>query len=157
LTTRPVQRNVGLVTFAKALVLTGLLLGTAAAQEPSDKWIAPAEEADRPNPVPASAENLKRGRSLFQQHCATCHGDKGRGDGPYARLHARRSKPPRDLTLRQTQARLTDGEIFWKMSTGLRQVDKIIMPAFFDDIRSPEDRWRIVLYVRVLGRDAGPQ
>jgi cyclophilin family peptidyl-prolyl cis-trans isomerase/cytochrome c5 len=34
----------------------------------------------------------KRGRMLYQRHCAMCHGDKGKGDGPAARLHAERSK-----------------------------------------------------------------
>jgi len=138
-----------------AVALMGLLVAPARSQDAADKWIAPAEEAARPNPVPASPEALKRGRSVYQQHCATCHGDKGKGDGPYARMHARRSKPPRDLTVPETQSRLSDGEIFWKISHGLRQVDRIIMPSFETDIRSVDDRWKVVLYVRALGMGKG--
>jgi mono/diheme cytochrome c family protein len=137
------------VLWANTLALASLLL---AGQDPADKWVAPAEDAQRPNPITNSQESLKRGRALYQQHCATCHGDRGRGDGPYARLHARRSKPPRDLTLPHIQERLTDGEIFWKITSGLRQGDRIIMPGFEDDIRAPEDRWKVVLHVRLLGR-----
>jgi mono/diheme cytochrome c family protein len=135
-----------------AAALAVLLAGPLPSQDPADKWEAPAEEAARPNPVAPTVETVKRGRSVYQQHCATCHGERGRGDGPYARLHARRSKPPRDLTLAETQARLTDGEIFWKITTGLRQGDRIIMPGFHEDIRSAEDRWKAVLYVRALGK-----
>jgi len=115
------------------------------------EWVAPPEEAARPNPVRTSPEAVKRGRSLYRQHCATCHGERGKGDGPYSRLHARRAKPPKDLTLPEAQARLTDGEIFWKLSTGLRQANRIFMPSFGEDIGSENDRWKVVLYVRELG------
>lgn len=33
---------------------------------------------------PASAQDADIGRAYFQQHCATCHGLEGRGDGPMA-------------------------------------------------------------------------
>ncbi|MEP7096196.1 MAG: cytochrome c/FTR1 family iron permease [Dokdonella sp.] len=32
--------------------------------------------------APASAPDLARGHTLYQQHCATCHGATGQGDGP---------------------------------------------------------------------------
>jgi mono/diheme cytochrome c family protein len=35
-----------------------------------------------------------RGAALYRRHCAGCHGDEGRGDGPDAELLA---EPPRDL------------------------------------------------------------
>ena len=135
-----------------AVALVGLLVAPVRAQEPLEKWTAPAEEASRPNPIPPSSEALKRGHSIYQQHCATCHGEKGKGDGPYARMHARRGKPPRDLTLPEIQSRLSDGDIFWKISHGLRQGGRIIMPSFETDIRSVDDRWKVVLYVRALGK-----
>jgi mono/diheme cytochrome c family protein len=141
------------VLFVGALLLGGALGAKAQFEQFEDDkdWVAPHEAITRVNPLAPSPESLKRGRSLYRQHCSTCHGDKGRGDGPYARMHTRRAKPPRDLTIPETQARLTDGEIFWKISTGLRVVDRIIMPAFDEDIRADEDRWRVVLYVRALG------
>jgi mono/diheme cytochrome c family protein len=136
-----------------AVALLGVLVAaSASAQEPAEKWVAPPEEAARPNPVPSSDDALKRGRTVYHLHCATCHGDKGKGDGPYAKLHARRGKPPRDLTLPETQARLTDGEMFWKVTHGLRDGDRVIMPGFETDIRSPDDRWKVVIHVRALAR-----
>ncbi|MGE0462610.1 MAG: cytochrome c [Vicinamibacterales bacterium] len=44
---------------------------------------------------PAPAEQRASGRALYMEHCASCHGASGRGDGPAAdSLRAR----PTDLT-----------------------------------------------------------
>ena len=121
------------------------------AQQPAP-WVAPKEERQRANPVANSDEVQKRGRMLYQRHCAMCHGDKGKGDGPAARLHAERSKrAPMDLTDAKVQASMGDGEIFWKISTGFKEGGQIIMPTFSDEIPKDEDRWRLVHYVRALG------
>ena len=115
------------------------------------EWDAPSEARLRPNALSATnAEHVKRGRSLFMKHCVTCHGNEGRGDGPSARLHARRSGyAPRDLSREDLQQSLTDGEMFWKMTNGWRPGGKTVMPGLGDEV-SEEDRWRIVLYVRSL-------
>jgi mono/diheme cytochrome c family protein len=84
------------------------------------------------------------------KHCVTCHGNEGRGDGPSARLHARRSGyAPRDLSRPDVQQGLTDGEMFWKLTNGWRPAGRTVMPGLGDEV-SEEDRWRIVLYVRSL-------
>jgi len=44
---------------------------------------------------------IERGRALFQQHCAACHGKSGRGDGPTAATLARK---PTNLTLLQQRS-----------------------------------------------------
>jgi mono/diheme cytochrome c family protein len=99
-----------------------------------------------------SPAGLERGRQLYLGHCATCHGDQGKGDGPSARLHAQRTlRPPYDLTDPSVQQVLTDGEIFWKISVGYRREGKVIMPAFKTQVPEDEDRWRVVQFVRTLG------
>jgi mono/diheme cytochrome c family protein len=115
-------------------------------------WIAPAPDKAKKSPVPVSSEGIERGRKLYASQCETCHGEKGKGDGPLARLHAQRTaRPPYDLTLPEVQSLLTDGEIFWKISVGYRTGDKVIMPAFASLIPAEADRWRIVQFVRTLG------
>lgn len=128
-------------------VLLALTLRGAAR---ADDWTVPPAEKEKANPLQAGERDLARGRSLYLQHCALCHGDQGRGDGPSARLHARKARPPQDLTRPEIQANLTDGEIFWKIGAGFRDGKKIIMPAFAAEIESSEDRWRVVLFVRSL-------
>jgi mono/diheme cytochrome c family protein len=112
---------------------------------PAD-WAVTPEEAAQPNPLQPSAENLTRGEELFRRHCTACHGSSGRGDGPIALQWARL---PRDLTHPERQARLTDGEIFAKISNGHRHEGEVIMPGLSNRLGA-DDRWRLVLHVRTL-------
>ena len=79
-------------------------------------FVIPASAQTTPNPVLASAEELRDARIHFADHCAICHGNDGGGktmlgEGLYP-------KPP-DLRLPQTQI-LTDGELFWIIENGVR-------------------------------------
>jgi mono/diheme cytochrome c family protein len=121
-------------------------LALAAAPLLAADWNAPAAEKARPNPVPASPEAVEKGRELFQKHCAGCHGEKGKGDGPMADFNPSK---PEDLTAAEAQA-LTDGEIFWKLTHGRREGEEVLMPAFAEKIPAEKDRWRVVRFVRTL-------
>jgi len=41
----------------------------------------------------AHAVDLEKGKTLYAQRCATCHGDKGAGDGPIAASLPAEQKP----------------------------------------------------------------
>jgi mono/diheme cytochrome c family protein len=103
----------------------------------------PSEARSLVNPVSASEENLREGRLHFADHCAICHGNDGScdtmmGSGLYP-------KPP-DLRLAETQ-KLSDGELFWIIENGVRFTG---MPAFSARHSSPEDSWKLVLFIRHL-------
>jgi mono/diheme cytochrome c family protein len=120
----------------------------AAAAKP---WTAPPEAKARANSVEASEAALLKGRALYQKHCASCHGDKGKGDEPAEHFT---NEPATDLTDAAAQARWTDGEIFWKVSTGRREGGDVIMPALANKVPSEDDRWKVVLFVRSLAPPA---
>jgi len=132
------------------IVGTILVLTLGGRLSADGNWTVPDADRARVNPLPAAEANLPRGKSLYLQHCALCHGDHGHGDGPSARLHARQSRPPQDLTRPEIQANMTDGEIFWKIGAGFREGKKIVMPSFENEIESADDRWRVVMFVRSL-------
>ncbi|HEY2614367.1 MAG TPA: cytochrome c [Chthoniobacterales bacterium] len=95
------------------------------------------------NPVPATPENLRGGMLHFADHCAICHGNDGScdtmmGSGLYP-------KPP-DLRHEETQ-KLSDGELFWIIENGVRFTG---MPAFSTHHSSPDDSWKLVLFIRHL-------
>ncbi len=123
------------------------------AGEGARKWTAPEAERSRVNPVEPSPAALARAQALYQKHCASCHGDKGRGDGPAEHFSM---EPAADLTDRALQSRLTDGEILWKMTTGLRSGADVIMPGIAHKVSAEEDRWKLVLFVRRLATPASP-
>src|SRR5712671_2458692 len=98
-----------------------------------------------PNPVLASAEDLRDARLHFADHCAICHGNDGGGEttigsGLYP-------KPP-DLRLPETQ-NLSDGELFWIIENGVRFTG---MPAFSEggEHGGTLDNWRLVHFIRHL-------
>jgi mono/diheme cytochrome c family protein len=136
------------VRAAGRALLAVTLLAPGAGPAVSDEWTAPAAEKARTSPVADTPEALRKGRALFQRHCTVCHGPKGKGDGPAG-------ADARDLTDPAVQRRLTDGEIFWKVSTGRKKEDEMAMPAFARQIGT-EDRWRIVRFVRTLETPAAP-
>ena len=101
-------------------------------------WTAPAAEKTKVNPVPRDT-GVRDGRTKFNINCRLCHGPEGKGDGPAA---AALNPKPRNLTSQEVQAE-TDGELFWKITTG-----RGVMPSWQ---QLPEkDRWSLVHYLRSL-------
>lgn len=114
-------------------------LRRASSDEPN--WAIPEDARATPNPVTVDAAVLEEGASLYQRHCRVCHGDAGKGDGPMTKY----VKPaPADISTPETQDRMTDGEIFYKISVG-----KNPMPQFKGKL-SEEKRWSLVHFVRGL-------
>jgi mono/diheme cytochrome c family protein len=100
-----------------------------------------------PNPVLTSPEALLRGKAVYTTFCLGCHGITGKGDG---HLFKSGLYPLKPLSLSgDTAANLKDGEIFHTITLGIRS-----MGAHGSQIR-PEDRWKIVLYVRKLQEERG--
>src|SRR5262249_49703524 len=118
---------------------------------PRPKWTAPEADRARADPVESTPAALLKGQALFQKHCASCHGDKGKGDGPAEAYNIEKATDPTDPALQQ---RLTDGEILWKITTGLRSGSDVIMPAIAQRVPQEEDRWKVVKFVRTLAAPA---
>lgn len=95
-------------------------------------------------PIEVTAEAMAEGQHLFNTFCKVCHGDSGNGEGVL--------KNPRYgfatiASLMQTRLReMPEGEIFNTITYG-----KNTMGSYGAKIR-PEDRWKVILYVRALQR-----
>jgi len=140
---------------AGALALYGLVRhGVSARDEPTavERFAArrlrhlaiPRAERNAANPVPLDPEVLARARAHFADHCASCHGNDGRGrtkmgQGLYP-------KAP-DMTRPETQ-RLSDGEIFSIIENGVRLTG---MPAWGEDgAHDRTESWELVHFIRHL-------
>jgi mono/diheme cytochrome c family protein len=95
------------------------------------------------DPEPVSESSIVSGRALYREYCITCHGERGRGNGPSA---AGLDPPPADLVLHVPQH--TDGELFYMISRG---VPNSAMPAW-RSVLTDRARWEIVHYLRDLAR-----
>jgi mono/diheme cytochrome c family protein len=106
----------------------------------------PAEYANLVNPVPLTLETLDRGKQIFTRECLVCHGDSGRGNGPYG--DGLQPSPPdfSDSSLYGTLANPSylDADYFWRISEGLPWS---AMPVWKSQY-SEEDRWSVVHYIR---------
>lgn len=93
------------------------------------------------NPLPVTAELLKRGQQRFTINCSPCHGQQADGNGitkkigamaVVANLHDKRI------------VEMPDGEIFHVISNG-----RNLMGAYGANV-VVQDRWAIVAYLRAL-------
>ena len=139
-------RSLGLrkVLFAALLLLICVLVIHWITEE-NKPWIVPAEYKALKNPVTPSESNLNAARQIYEDECAQCHGDRGKGDGPEARSHY---PLPADLTDPKRLANVADGEIFYQISEGRRP-----MPSFKGRL-SEDQRWQLVLLVRSFSEPA---
>ncbi len=121
-----------------AAILAGLL-GAASGAWAQGAWEAPAAEKAKKNPVPGGAKAVEAGKKVAQVNCVLCHGESGKGNGPGS---AALNPKPADWTSKRVQDE-SDGELFWKISTGRGP-----MPSWK---HLPEtDRWSVVHYIRSL-------
>ena len=107
----------------------------------SEKAPAEAEAAKMVNPLPATEDNVARGKVYYQYYCTFCHGEKGDGNGPVGQSYVPK---PSDLRDSKVQA-YSDGTILRAMLTGEGH-DPVL-----ERVTPPEHRWPLVLYIRTLG------
>lgn len=95
---------------------------------------APEKARNRANPLQNDPDAVAAGAILFEQHCAECHGDAGRGG----------QKGP---SLRAVEVQnATPGAIFWILTNGVVRKG---MPVWS---KLPEPRrWQLVRYVKSFG------
>ncbi len=106
-----------------------------------DAWDVPEDEKAVENPLPAEDDVIADGATLYQRNCRMCHGETGKGDGPAT---ARIKPSPPDITTSEAQDRMTDGEMFYKITVGRRPMRE------FESKLSEDERWKVVHFLRTL-------
>ncbi len=105
----------------------------------SCEWKAPASADQIKNPLKGNQESVERGKALFLQQCAVCHGNKGKGDGVAG---ASLNPKPANFWLDCVQAQ-SDGAIYWKRNNG-----KGPMPSFSH--LTENQKWDLVNFIRTF-------
>lgn len=131
------KKNVAVLVFS--LMAIGLLAFTTTKNGP-DPWPVPDKYKNMANPLKGDAASLKDGKNLYSLHCKSCHGTKGKGDGPKAsQLDTECGDFTKDLPPQ------TDGALFYKTLEGRKD-----MPSFKKKIPDANDIWAVVNYMRTL-------
>jgi mono/diheme cytochrome c family protein len=94
------------------------------------------------NPLPLTQAIAERGRRVFNDHCAICHGTVGNGVPLLSRAYG--GKPGNFLS-NEIRAR-PDGHYF-----GVLMLGKNAMPSYAADL-DEDDRWAAVHYIRIVQR-----
>lgn len=103
----------------------------------------PSDLRDAKNPVLLTSGVLAEGRAHFADHCATCHGNDGKGEALGKKMYPRAP----DMTLAVTQS-LSDGELFSIIENGIRLTG---MPSFGEGTaESAYGSWALVHFIRHL-------
>jgi len=92
------------------------------------------------NPLGPTPENIETGGEMYRSFCIMCHGEKGDGKG-FLHTSGKYIYPPATL-ISDKMINKPDGEIYHSITVGYG-----IMGAHGSQIL-PDDRWRIVLYIR---------
>jgi len=92
------------------------------------------------NPLEATTANMERGKEVYTIYCASCHGDKGDGQG---RLFTSKKFPyPPGNLLSEKVRTIPDGELYHVITVGWG------IMAEHGSMLNPDDRWKAVLYIR---------
>jgi mono/diheme cytochrome c family protein len=141
------------VVTGAALTLRGMIRrGFSARDRPSAaevfvaqrmrRWAIPAKARKMTNPFADSAEAVQAGRAHFADHCASCHGNDGRGKTEIG-LNLYPKAP--DMWGKDTQS-LSDGELFYIIKNGVRLTG---MPAWGKDTSEDDQAsWHLVSFIR---------
>lgn len=131
------MKKVSLILFScTVVVLMSFMNGT----QPKP-WPVPEKNNKMVNPVKSDAASIATGKTLYNQHCKSCHGAKGKGDGSKA---AQLDTECGDFTTAAFHAQ-SDGSLFYKTSEGRKD-----MPSYKKKIPEADDIWAVVNYMRTL-------
>ncbi len=93
--------------------------------------------------APRGPPDLSRGKTLYAQRCAACHGAEGRGDGPAAR-----GLEPAPSNFHDAE-RMAQRSAYGLYNTITLGVEGTSMAAFRQ--LSEDERWALAFYVSVMG------
>lgn len=128
------MKNITKVLFV--VLMVSFSINTFAQSE----WIAPKSAGTIVNPLKNDQKSIKKGKTLYMQYCAICHGDKGRGDGLASA--ALKPKPANFISGEFTNQ--SDGAIYWKLTEGRTPM------ASYKESLSEAQRWQLVNYIKTL-------
>jgi mono/diheme cytochrome c family protein len=119
--------------FEKLIIF--FIIFTAVTGVSAQTWVVPDDQKAVVAPVKFTPDMQKKGEEIYLKNCQSCHGLMGKDN--WVKL----TPPPGDLSKEKAQKQ-TDGEIFYRITTG-----KVPMPEF-RNILPEDDRWSVIAYLR---------
>lgn len=131
----------------------GLVATGTGFAEPGHKHIAvPAEYQKMKNPVQASPAVLAEAKSIYDDKCIKCHGEKGNGKGTGSKGM---DPKPTNYTDKAKMEKVSDGELFYITMEGSPDTD---MNGWKKGKAKPgkeiteEEAWKLIHYIRAFAK-----
>jgi cytochrome c553 len=103
----------------------------------------PSKFKNLKNPLIIDEASVANGKDSYDKNCASCHGEKGMGDGVLSD-----SLDPKPVPFPLES--LDDAYLYWRISEGgMREPFNSVMPAWNTILRE-EQIWEIIGYLRSL-------
>lgn len=126
---------------------TGGSKASGVCPQPRNTKRAPGTFRKMTNPLEASQEHIKAGKTLFHETamplaCKQCHGEKGDGHGP---MGGALNPHPRNFTCGETMQDISDGQMFWIIKKGSPGTGMMAFSGMSDN-----QIWQLIHYIRTL-------
>lgn len=102
--------------------------------------MSPEEARKLKSPVPFTKESIAQGRTLFSRNCTACHGNDGKSQVDVVANATDLTDP------KAWGSGTSEGEIFRSIRDGAGDT----MPPFKSQLRSEEEMWHLVNFIRSL-------
>jgi len=89
----------------------------------------------------------RRGGELFAVYCASCHGERGEGDGPMADIL---TPQPKGLSSASLDTSVTEQDLYFTILGGGRAMNLSEQMPAWGDVLSEKDVWDLIAYIRSL-------
>jgi mono/diheme cytochrome c family protein len=96
------------------------------------------------DPLPVNIEVISRGRAVYRDHCASCHGPSGLGDGEDGRELSPR--PANLACLSRMPMMMDDSYLYWTIVEGGGAFGTA-MPAH-KDVLSADEIWSVIRFLQ---------
>lgn len=137
------MKRIILLIWTGVFILTACSVGEGSSRLDPNATLAPVPEefAGLSNPFGTDAAAVAAGAEVFRTNCETCHGARGRGDGPAGQSL---NPPPGDLARLQSQ--VSDDYLFWRIHDGKPGTAMVAWKGILTD----EQIWQAVSFIRTL-------
>ena len=104
-------------------------------------WMAPKDAAKKQNPTPLDQISTSKGKEIYANNCAYCHGDNVKGLS--TEITGLQKNTPNLVMRLKTH---TDGDFHWKIQNGKNE-----MPSFKDNL-SEKEIWDVINFIRSMDK-----
>jgi len=133
------MKKFGYLFLLSLFVLTACGSNASSNSTPVPLATVPAEFAGKTNPFDVGAAT--EGAKVFKTNCATCHGERGEGDGI-----ASQSLDPKPANLIDLGRQIDDDYLFWRVSEGKPGTSMVAWKG----ILTEEQIWQVITFIRTL-------